>query len=61
MNGPTVIGAVVTITALLVAAYLIGEAELDDLLARWRAERDDRESLAEWERLKRDLGPRSIP
>ena len=57
MNGPTVLLAVAVVVGPLVLAFLVVEARSE----RWRAERDDRESLAEWERLKRDLGPRSIP
>lgn len=55
MNGLAVVVACSTIATLIVAAYLIGSAELDDVLGRWRAERDDRAAIAEWERTKRDL------
>ena len=52
MNGPTVIGLVVVIVCLGVAAFEI-----------WDRGRERREfdSVNEWERLKRDLAPRSIP
>lgn len=57
MNGIEVMFAVCVIVGFAGAAYLIVEGRVE----RWLAERDDRESLAEWERMKRDLGPRSIP
>ncbi|MDQ3107835.1 MAG: hypothetical protein M3Q68_08550 [Actinomycetota bacterium] len=60
MTGPVVVAFVFTIAALLTAAYLIGDAELDDLLARWRAERSDRQAVEEWEQMQRDLAPRSV-
>ena len=52
MNGPVVIGLVVTIACLAVAAFEV-----------WDRARERREfaSVNEWERLKRDLAPRSIP
>lgn len=59
MNGPVVVPLVLTVAALLVAAYLLGEAELDEILARWRAERDLRAGVDEWERVKHDLSTRS--
>ena len=64
MTGPTVLVFVLAITVLLVAAFLIGTAEFDETLDRWRAERDLRDGVAEWEQVKRDLAPkspRSIP
>ena len=35
MTAALVLPIILTISALLVAAYLIGEAELDDILRRW--------------------------
>jgi hypothetical protein len=57
MNGPTVIGLVLVIAALLVAAYVVGDAQLDALIARWRADLDDRRYREEWEQMQRDLAP----
>ena len=45
MNGPAVLAAVSTIVALLLAAYLIGTGELDDIIMRWEQDRRDRESM----------------
>ena len=64
MRGHIVIPIVLTVASLLVALFLLGQAELDEILARWRTDRDDRQSMAEWERIKRDAAPtfpRSVP
>lgn len=64
MTGPLVLAVVFAVAALLVAAYLVGEASLDRTLARWRADREYRASITEWERARRDAAPtsqRSVP
>lgn len=64
MNGPTTLALVLIVAALLVAAYVIGAAELDEVIARWRADVDDRRSQEDWEQTRRDLAPkfpRNIP
>ena len=57
MGGHVVVPLVLIVAACGVAVYLLGSAQLDEILARWRADREDRESMAEWERLKRDAAP----
>lgn len=55
LHGPTVILACVSIAGALVIAGLM-----------WAKDRDERraaefDGIEEWEQLKRDLGPRSLP
>ena len=59
MNGPTLLVFALSISVLVVAAFLIGTAEFDDALAQWRADRDLRDGVDEWEQVKRDLAPGS--
>lgn len=64
MNGTVVIPLVLIVAALLAAAYVVGAAELEEVIARWRADVEDRRYREEWERARRDLNPtfpRSIP
>lgn len=54
MNGPTVILVVASIVGFLVIAHLIHERDRDE-------RRRELDGIEEWERLQRDLAPRSIP
>lgn len=55
MHGPTVILIVFSIAGALVFAYLLWEKDREE---RWER---DFGGVDEWERLKQDLGPRSVP
>lgn len=62
MTGPLVLLLIGACAVLLTAAFLVGQAELDELLERWRADRDVRRSVEEWERARRHVQPpRSVP
>lgn len=56
MNGPTVVGAVLAISAAIVLMHLVWEHDREE-----RERRRDLDGVDEWERVKRDLGPRSLP
>ena len=62
MTGPVVVVLCAVVASLLVAAFLVGSAELDDVLARWEHDRRTRESLRAEEAKRRALAaPRSVP
>ena len=42
MNGPVVLGICFTLAAMLTFIFLAGDAELDELRARWEQDRADR-------------------
>lgn len=45
MTGPTVIPLILLIATLFAAAIVLGNAELDEILDRWRYDREMRESI----------------
>lgn len=62
MNGVEVVGWCVAIAGLLVAGFLVGQAEVDEWLARREWDRMVRESVRREEAKRRALaGPRSVP
>ena len=59
MGGHVVVPLVLIVAACGVCVWLVGTAELEEVLARWRAEREDRRAVDEWEAVKRELAATS--